>query len=74
MILHSNSNKPYIKLLEMFKAGVKVAEIDITDMTGDEVWREIKMQEDQGRSWEYTTIKPYKWPSFDEEVEVSNDK
>lgn len=70
MILHPNSNKPYIKLLVMFKNGVKVAEKDITDMTGDQVWKEIKFQESLNRTWEYTTIKPYKWPEFKaEEVE-----
>ena len=74
MILHPNSNKPNIKLLEMFEAGVKVAEIDITNMTGNQVWDAIKIQERQNRTWEYKTIRPYNWPSLDEGEEVSNDK
>lgn len=66
-ILHPNSNKPYIKLLEMFEGHRKVAEIDITDMTGDEIWKILKIQEILNRTWEYTTIRSYNWPSFDED-------
>ena len=106
MILHPNSNKPNIKLLEMFglcerckgegrveydendessymtidgmlpcprcqgTGLAKCAEIDITNMTSDQVWDAIKIQERQGRTWEYKTIKPYNWPSLDEGEEV----
>ena len=69
-ILHPNSNKPNIKLLEMFEGKTKCAEIDITNMTGKEIWAVVKIQERLNRTWEYTTIKPYNWPSFDgKEVE-----
>ncbi len=73
MILHPTTNKPNIKLIEGFKDGKKQCEVDITDMTADQVWNTIKEQEYQGRSWNYKTIKPYNWPRFDGE-EVSNDK
>ena len=69
MILHPNSNKPDIKLLEMFES-VKCAEIDITNMTFDEIWDAIKTQEKQGRTWQYKIIKPYNWPSFEGGKEV----
>lgn len=70
MILHPNTNKPDIRLLESYKNSKKQAEIDITDMTAAQVCKEIEMQEDQGRTIKYRTIKPYNWPQFDgEEVE-----
>lgn len=88
MILHPNSNKPCIKILEMSglcercqdeqmacprcqgTGFAKCAEIDITNMTSDQVWDAIKTQEKQGRTWEYKTVKPYNWSSFDEGKEV----
>lgn len=69
-ILHPNTTQPDIKLLEMFKDGIKVAECDITNMTGDEVWEILKWQEMQDRTWTYKTIKPYNWPRFDAGKEV----
>lgn len=72
MMLHPNSNKSDIKLLEMKENGKKCAEIDITDMTSDQIWDAIKIQERQGRTWEYRTIKPYNWPSFDKGEEVQD--
>ncbi len=73
MILHPNSSsKPNVRLLEMFEGRTKVAELDIGTMTTDEIWRVLKIQDTLNRTWKYTTIKPYNWPSFDEGEEVQD--
>lgn len=46
------------------KDAKKQCEVDITHMTLGEVRVHIRMQEDQGRSWEHQVIKSYKFPEF----------
>jgi len=46
-----------IILIESFKDGQKAAEIDITDFDISEIKEAIWLQEYQGRTWSYKTIK-----------------
>lgn len=56
-------------MLVGLKDGVKQCEVDITNMTPGEAWIHIRMQEDQGRSWEHQVIKSYNFPELGKEGE-----
>ena len=52
-------------MLVASKDGQKQCEIDITHMMSEEVAEQIDLQEYQGRTCEYKTIKNYTFPDFD---------
>lgn len=61
-------------LLEMFADNGKVAECDISHMTGDQVQAIVALQDGMGRTCRQRTIKNFKYPEFDQGQEEDNGK
>lgn len=59
------TSKAPVKLLEVSENGRAIGWCNITHMTEDQIKALIALQDGMGRTWNYKTLKPYKYPDLD---------